>query len=179
MADLEFVPLDHDALQRLSSWLGQSHVARWWREPSDLAAVTEAYGPLIDGLDPSEGFIVEYLGRPIGYIQRYLIDDNDDWQETIRQAVGEAGGIGIDYLIGEQEFVGRGIGRQMIAAFVTACWDRYPLAAQITVAVQQDNLPSWKALEAAGFRRVWDGILESSDPSDRGPSFVYVARRPD
>ena len=29
-----------------------------------------------------------------------------------------------------------------------------------------------KALAAAGFRRVWEGDLVSSDPSHRGPSFI-------
>lgn len=172
-----FVPLRSSDLPSLAVWLGRPHVARWWREPSDLVSVEENYGPLAEGLDPTEGFIAYFNGRPIGYVQRYLIDEHPDWRETIQGALGHDGGIGIDYLIGEQDFVGRGVGRRMISQFIDASWKRYPSADRITVALQQDNVASWKALEASGFRRIWEGDLESSDPSDRGPSFIYIADR--
>ena len=66
----------------------------------------------------------------------------------------------------------------MISAFVDECWTRYPSEDRIVVAMLQANVPSWKTLEACGFRRVWEGHLESSDPSDQGPSFIYVLGRP-
>jgi aminoglycoside 6'-N-acetyltransferase len=65
----------------------------------------------------------------------------------------------------------------MISRFVDRCWTRYPGEKRVAVALQQDNIPSWKALEAAGFRRAWEGDLASPDPSDRGPSFIYLAQR--
>jgi aminoglycoside 6'-N-acetyltransferase len=46
------------------------------------------------------------------------------------------------------------------------------------VAVQQENPASWRALEGAGFQRVWAGMLDSDDPSDQGPSYLYSMRRP-
>jgi hypothetical protein len=67
----------------------------------------------------------------------------------------------------------------MISQFADTCWVRYPSAGQITVVLQQDNVASWKALDASGFRRVWSGNIESSDPSDRGPSFIYIAEKPE
>ena len=177
MVDFEFVPLRSVDLPLLATWLARPHVARWWREPSDLKAVAQRYGPLRDGRDPTEAFIVHFGGRPIGYVQRYLIDEDPEWRESIQRKLGDAGGIGIDYLIGEDDLVGKGVGRQLISRFAEACWDRYPSAVQITVCLQQDNLASWRALKASGFRRVWSGIMESSDPSDAGPSFIYVAKR--
>jgi aminoglycoside 6'-N-acetyltransferase len=140
-------------------------------------SVELSYRPLTEGLDPTEAFIVNLAGRPIGYVQRYLIDEHPDWRASIRAALGEDGGIGIDYFIGEPDLVGRGIGRRMISEFVQACWERYASCEHITVALQQENVASWKALEASGFERVWTGNIESSDPSDRGPSFIYVAKR--
>jgi aminoglycoside 6'-N-acetyltransferase len=172
--EFRFVPLRSSDLPSLAVWLARPHVARWWREPSDLASVERNYGPLAQGLDTTEGFIVHLEGWPIGYVQRYLIDEHPDWSETIQGALGHAGGIGIDYLIGEPDVVGRGVGRRLIAQFVDASWDRYRSADRIAVALQQDNIASWRVLEASGFRRVWEGDLMSSDPSDRGPSFIYV-----
>ena len=175
--DVSFEPLRAGDLPLIAAWLARPHVRRWWREPSDVASVAENYGPLVDGSDPTEGFIVHLGRRPIGYIQRYLVDDDPQWRETITSSLGGTGGIGIDYLIGEPDLVGRGIGRLMIARFAAECWSRHPSADRIVVALQQDNVASWRALEAAGFRRCWEGDIESSAPSDRGPSFIYVVVR--
>jgi aminoglycoside 6'-N-acetyltransferase len=171
--EFRFVPLRSSDLPLLATWLARPHVARWWREPSDLVSVEQNYGPIADGRDATEGFIVHFRGLPIGYVQRYVIDEHPDWRESI----GHGGGIGIDYLIGVRDLVGMGVGRRMIAVFVDASWNRYPSANHIAVALQQTNIASWKALEASGFRRVWTGDLVSSDPSDRGPSFIYVLDR--
>jgi aminoglycoside 6'-N-acetyltransferase len=172
-----FAPLRSSDLPDLAVWLAQPHVSRWWREPSDLVSVEQNYGPLAAGVDPTEGFIVHFSGRPIGYVQRYLIDEHPDWHEMIRAALGQGGGIGIDYLIGESDSIGRGLGRRLISDFVGASWKRYPSAERIVVALQQENIASWRALEASRFRRLWKGDLVSSDPSDQGPSFIYIADR--
>jgi aminoglycoside 6'-N-acetyltransferase len=91
-----FEPLRSDDLPLLATWLARPHVARWWREPSDLPAVTRRYGPLAEGTDPTEAFIVHLMDRKIGYVQRYLIEDDPDWREALRVALHDAGDIGID-----------------------------------------------------------------------------------
>ncbi len=174
---ISFEPLGETDLPKLATWLSRPHVERWWREPSDLATVDERYRPLVDGSDPTEGFVVVLNGRPIGFVQRYRIDDDPEWRQSIQSLVGDSSGVGIDYLIGEADLVGQGIGRRMISEFVGDCWRRYPLEDRIVVVLQQANAASWKALEASGFRRVWEGQFESTDPSDRGPSFLYVLGR--
>ncbi len=133
---------------------------------------------MLDGTDPTEGFIVHHSDRQVGFVQRYLIVDDPDWRETVRSAIGEDDGIGIDYLIGERGLVGKGLGRQMISEFIDQSWRRYHSEDRVVVALQQENIASWKALEECGFRRAWAGQLASSDPSDRGPSFIYLTDRP-
>ena len=64
----------------------------------------------------------------------------------------------------------------MITSFVAESWDRYPGCPACVVAVHEDNRRSWRALERAGFTRVWSGALVSEDPSDAGPQVVYVLR---
>jgi aminoglycoside 6'-N-acetyltransferase len=66
----------------------------------------------------------------------------------------------------------------MIAELVDGTWARYPDISAMVVAVQQGNPASWRALEGAGFERVWEGMLDSDDPSDEGPSFLYSMDRP-
>lgn len=165
-------------LRLLSGWLAAAHVKRWWRERSDLEAVEAAYGPAVDGADPTELFIAELDGRPIGMLQRYRLADNPDYERALKSAWGPGAAASIDYLIGEPELTGRGLGPAMIAAGSALAWRRYPDIVAIVVAVQQGNRPSWRALEKAGYRRAWSGTLASGDPSDDGPSSVYVLDRP-
>ena len=65
----------------------------------------------------------------------------------------------------------------MIELFTASTFDRYPGVGAVVVDVQQANRPSWRALEKAGFHRVFAGTIDSDDPSDAGPAYVYVRRR--
>jgi len=175
---ITYRPIVVKDLPLLAEWLARPHVARWWPEGSDLTEVTSTYGPVVDGSDPTEAFIACRDGVPIGFLQRYRLDDNPDWRSTVSVGMGRTPAAGIDYLIGEASMTGRGIGRRMITGFVEESWSRYPDVSAVVVAVQQDNQASWRALEGAGFRRTWSGVLDSEDPSDRGPSHLYVIDRP-
>jgi len=171
-------PLERDDLPLVAEWLARPHVEKWWREASDIAAVEADYGPMIDGADPTEGFIAMRDGRAIGFIQRYLLADYPEWQRAVAVGVGVIPGLGIDYFIGDESMTGQGLGPQMIAAMVTASWTRYPDISAVVVDVLQDNRPSWRALEHAGFERAWAGRLDSEHPSDEGPCYLYVTYRP-
>jgi aminoglycoside 6'-N-acetyltransferase len=176
---MTFRPLAQRDLEVLSEWLARPHVAMWWREPADSDTVAATYGPMIDGSDPTEGFIVSLEGRSFGFIQRYRFVDNPEWQVAVQAGIGVMDAAGIDYLIGDETMIGRGLGRRMIAQFVDDSWSRYPEITAIVVAVQQANPPSWRALERVGFRRVWEGTLASDDPSDQGLSYLYRKDRPE
>ena len=139
-------------------------------------AVEARYGPSVDGRDPSELFIVEVDDQPVGFIQRYESHDEPEWRRTLESA-GLGASDRIDYLIGRPEHTGSGLGPAIIDAFVRQCWRRYPEASVVAVAVQQENRPSWRALEKAAFRRAWSGELDSDDPSDDGPSYLYLLGR--
>jgi aminoglycoside 6'-N-acetyltransferase len=162
----------------MAAWLSHPHVGKWWREASDIASVEASYGPMIDGTDPTEGFIVVSDGQPLGFIQRYLLADNPQWQQVVAVGVGVIPGLGIDYFIGDEAMTGHGYGPEMISMLVAEAWATYPDIPAVVVDVLQDNRASWRALERAGFRRVWDGVLESDDPSDQGLCYLYLLSRP-
>jgi aminoglycoside 6'-N-acetyltransferase len=170
--------LDRADFARLSRWLEAPHVKRWWREPGDESSVEATYGPAIDGADPTELLIAELDGRPIGMLQHYRLADNPGYERALDPAGGPRPAAGLDYLIGEPELTGHGLGPVMIAEGSARAWRAYPEIAAIVVAVQVGNRPSWRALEKAGYRRAWSGIVASGDPSDDGPSHAYVLDRP-
>ncbi len=167
-----------DDLPLLFEWLRQPYVAAWWRDvPADVDAVLAEYGPCIDGEDPTELFVVAVDGRSVGMIQRYLIADEPAWWPAFDGIIDVSNAAGIDYLIGEPDAVGQGVGSAMIAAFVPLVFAWRPVDS-IVVTVQQANAASWRILEKSGFRRIWSGELDSPDPSDVGPEYVYVVNRP-
>jgi RimJ/RimL family protein N-acetyltransferase len=169
-------PVARDDFDRLSQWLAAPHVSRWWRQSADDESIELEFGPIVDGTDATEGFIAEIEDEPIGYIQRYLISDYPAWQAALGHMVSGAS-VGFDYLIGIEALTGQGFGPQMIEALVDDTWLHLPESESILVDVLQENRASWRALEKAHFERIWSGELESGDPSDQGPCYLYRRRR--
>ncbi len=171
---LSFRHLRREDFPLLSRWFRQPHVEEWWRESHDLSSIEARYGPAVDGVDPTELFVVELDERAIGFLQWYRMIDNPSWLRSIAPAgVGEDA-AGMDYLIGEATLLGKGLGPLMIRQFLDEVLPGCPGVHSVALSVGQGNRRSWRALEKLGFRRVWEGDLVSDDPSDEGPSFVYV-----
>jgi aminoglycoside 6'-N-acetyltransferase len=173
--------MTRDDLPALAVWLRTPHVEAWfpWEHgPADAAGAVEAeYGPCVDGLDPTELFVIEADAVPVGFLQRYRIDANPLWAAALAPALDATGAVGFDYAIGVLEATGRGIGGEAIRLLVVDTFARYPELDSVVVAMQQANRASWRALERVGFERRWAGLLDSPDPSDAGPSYVYVLSR--
>jgi aminoglycoside 6'-N-acetyltransferase len=175
---LSFVALTRGDLPLVHDWLTTEHVARWWAPTAAACAQVEhdLMGS-IDGTDPTEVFLVHLDDVPIGLIQRYRIADDPDWARALSVAADVTAAAGIDYLIGVPSLVARGLGTAMIAAFALDTFDRYPELSQIVVDPQVANRASWRALERAGFERVWTGRIDDDDPSNVGDAHVYRLTR--
>jgi len=177
-AAIGFRPLGRADFPLLSTWFAAAHVAPWWQEPSDLDGVEARYGPVIDGTDATEARIVTLDGAPLGLVLRYRIADEEVWCITLAPSGAPLDAFGIDYLIGDPDRIGRGLGPRMLTAFVADSWNRYPDCPACVVGVHQGNRPSWRTLQRVGFTRIWTGALISDDPSDAGPQAVFVLERP-
>ena len=80
-------------------------------------------------------------------------------------------------MIGVAELTGVGLGPVIVESFTALTFERYADIERMGVAVQQANHRSWRTLEKAGYDRVFEGMIDSDDPSDAGPSYVYVRAR--
>lgn len=118
-------------------------------------------------------FIIEQDGVAVGFIQNYRIADHPPWLGEFDRPDA----AGIDHLIGDASRCGKGFGSAAIRSFATFTFERMPDVSAIVVAPQQANVASWRALEKAGFARIYVGSIESDDPSDAEPAFVYELRR--
>ena len=177
MVAIVFTPLGDGHLATLAEWLRSPHVSRWWPDPCELPQVTERYHPIVEGTDTAHGFVIELDDIPIGYIQSYRLADEPQWSATLAVAIELRDAAGIDYLIGAAEMTGRGYGTRAIREFVASLWQRYEDVSTVVVPVQQANVASWRALERAGFRRAWEGLLDTDEPGDQGPAYIYVFER--
>jgi aminoglycoside 6'-N-acetyltransferase len=86
--------------------------------------------------------------------------------------------MSIDYLIGDPDLVGRGLGPRMIRALLQETWAAHPGASSVIVPVAAANRASWRALEKAGLRRIAEGELEPDNPIDDRAHVIYRIDRP-
>ncbi|MFI5664089.1 GNAT family N-acetyltransferase [Streptomyces sp. NPDC051684] len=164
---------EHD-FPLLKSWLEQPHVARWWNHETSIEAVSRVFGPAARGEEPSEDLLVHLDGSPIGLVQRCRLSDYPEYLAELAAVVEVPfGAMTIDYLIGEPQQVGRGLGTQMVRSVVRATWDDHPDAPCVLVPVPTANRASWRVLEKAGLRRVAEGELEPDNPVDGRAHYIY------
>lgn len=153
-------------LPDVARWRQSEHVHRWWvseGEPT-LGAVTGSYGPSIDGLTPTRMWVAEVNGRSVGFIQDYRIADYPDYA-VLAPSVDA---IGLDYLVGDPHWVGRGIGTRMLWAWLVRMRSRFPGATTCFAAPDHRNEASLRVLDKVGFTRgLWfdepqvDGSLDT------------------
>ena len=162
----------------LCDWLARPHVRAWWKHDPSPASVEEDFGAGVDGEEAVEYFVVSIDGNECAFIQSCQLHDEDEWWNALQVVNAPRDAFTIDYFIADVSVVGQGLGTRMIGEFLQDRWRRYPDATCSIVDVDPTNPPSWRALEKNGYRAVWEGQLDVSDPRDRGTSRVYRLDRP-
>jgi aminoglycoside 6'-N-acetyltransferase len=176
---ITFRQLDTADFALLGGWLTQEHVARWWNQETSPEAVERDFGPAVRGEEPSENLVALLDGRPVGLVQRYRLTDYPEYLTELAPVVEvPAGAWSIDYLIGDRERVGQGLGPLMIRAILARTWQDHPDASAVVVPVVAANRASWRALEKAGLTRAGSGDLKPDNPIDDQLHHVYRIDRP-
>ena len=160
-----FRPLVAADLELCARWLSAEHVRPWWETPADLPAY------FLDEREPVRRYLALLDGRPIGFLQSYRWADHPAEAAAVAAEPGE---VGLDYLIGELELVGQGVGPAMLAAFL----DQLAFADQAVTGVRVDVSPgnrrSWRCLQKVGFHRVGPA---GPMPGEPGRHDVYLRER--
>lgn len=141
---MQFRPLTRDDFDLIARWLAEPHVAAWWDGPVARDDMEARYGPRIDGPDPYRMFIAELDGVPLGRIQ---FGPTSTWLPEFAKDVAN-----IDFQIGDPVMVGKGLGPQMIDAFLLQVVFADGRYTRVISDPQADNIRSIRALEKAGFK---------------------------
>jgi aminoglycoside 6'-N-acetyltransferase len=148
-------------------WRAAEHVRTWFTPGAPTVEYVEAkYGERIDGMSPTRMWVVEVNGRSVGFVQDYRIGDYPDY--AVLGPDPEA--VGVDYLIGEPAWVGRGLGPRMLSAWMRRARARFPAATSFFAAPDHRNAASRRILGKAGFT---EGLW-FDEPQDDGTVTTHV-----
>jgi aminoglycoside 6'-N-acetyltransferase len=157
-----FRPLGRSDFGLLERWLREPHVSAWWREPLDRAGLEDKYGRRIDGLEPTHMFVIEYAGKPVGWIQWYRWADYETHARKLRAAPEDAG---VDLAIGDPVMIGLGLGPIVLQSFIREEVFADSSVTGVVCDPELLNVRSRRAFEKAGFHSsdavVLDGETES------------------
>lgn len=137
--------------QLLVKWLSDPEVLQYYEgrdQPHDLELVRAHF---YNQDDEAARCVVEYDGRPIGYIQFYELET----EERAKYGYADHGEIiyGTDQFIGETDCWNRGIGSQLVKS-MTAYLIQEKHARKIVMDPQAWNERALSCYEKCGFKRV-------------------------
>jgi aminoglycoside 6'-N-acetyltransferase len=162
-----------DDLPLMHEWLQRDHVRRWWTKHETIEEVVAHYLPAIEGDNATDLYLILLDNRAIGFIQTYLVSDHPEYAELVQ--VGDAV-AGVDLFIADEGLTGRGIGPDVIRAFVREVVFARPSTIACVADPAVRNTVSIRAFEKAGFRvaRTFfdpsDGEMHALVRLDRGAS---------
>ncbi|MDX3000515.1 GNAT family N-acetyltransferase [Kribbella solani] len=159
-------PADSSDAPRITLWMAQPHVQRWWlqdwsverwaQEIEQQAAGVHS-APCVASVDAEEfGYVELYRVRHDQLAEYYAYEEND-W--------------GMHVAIGDVTRVGHGLGRRLLRSLADALLDADPSCSRVVAEPDLENTPSVRAFGAAGFEA--SGELQLPDKK----ALLMVRRR--
>jgi RimJ/RimL family protein N-acetyltransferase len=158
-----------DDLPLLHRWLQVPEVLKWWWggvAPSD-EAVSEKYGPYTRGESLTDPYLILHAEQPIGYIQTYRLRDYPEYAAAV--GIDEEA-AGVDLLIGEVDYLHRGLGKDILRRFLRDIVFAPEDIASCIIGPSEKNAIAIRAYEKAGFRFL------KTIPSENEPTPEYLMR---
>lgn len=136
--------LNDDDIELFTKWLYTPHVAKWYHEPTDWIKEIEKRNSEFIWI---YHFIIEFKDKPIGFCQYYEYKNSG---ETWHGDVDIEGTYSIDYMIGEANYLGIGLGKQIIKSLIDKI-KLYNNAKRIIVQPEPENIASCGTLSSCDF----------------------------
>lgn len=130
-------------------WLNKEHVKRWYEIPH-LGVTIDDWMTEIKERNREFQWLTHLIvicqGKPIGLCQYYKCVNSDEDFGTLPLI----GAYGIDYLIGEEAYLGKGLGKNMVTLLVNKIFS-FSDALRITADIDKNNKASERTLLSCGF----------------------------
>jgi aminoglycoside 6'-N-acetyltransferase len=145
---ISFRRLRYSDLPLLHRWLNAPHVARWWYgDATSWHGVQKEYTLYIEGREPVEPYLILHKDKLIGYIQTYLISDDEEYASLVR--VEDSAGV--DMFIGGEEYLYRGLGSNILRRCLDEVVFRDENVKVCVIGPEPKNVAAIRAYEKAGF----------------------------
>jgi RimJ/RimL family protein N-acetyltransferase len=163
MPQIEFQPLAERDLPMLQGWLQRPNVAQWWGGAESVDELREDF--LAGGT--TQAFIAHHDGRPVGFVQCYVVMGSGDgwWEEET-----DPGARGIDQFLAHAAQLNQGLGRAMVGAIVARLFED-PAVTVVQTDPSPDNTRAIRCYAAAGFEAVGEVVTPD------GPALLMRCRR--
>lgn len=137
-------PIDDSDIKQVQLWLNKPHVLKWYHDADEwLYEIRErnrSFGFL-------HHFIVLIGDKPIGFGQYYdCFDAKEEWY--IVDKPNEF--YSIDYFIGEEEYLRKGYGKEIVRLLVEKI-QKESGSVKVIVQPEEENIASCKVLLSNGF----------------------------
>lgn len=160
---INFRPLSKNDLPMLCEWLNQTHMRAFYQlVPISLEQVIHKFTPRVEGAEPTFSHIVLMDGQAFGKIQSYKNINYSDYAAE----VGLTEGISIDLFIGDPAYLKKGLGRQMITAYLkSVALSLFPDERHCYICHDKTNLVALNCSKSVGFNHVRD-VTENGIPCE-------------
>ena len=150
---LELRPVDDNDISLVETWLNKAHVKKWYEIPHMGITIDDWMHEISERNGEFNWLtylIALWQGRSIGLCQYYKCADSGDEDFGMLPLEGS---YGIDYLIGEESCLGKGLGKEMIHLLVERIFS-FPDAQRVTADIDANNAASGNSLLSCGFTLV-------------------------
>ncbi len=153
---LELRLLNDSDIPLIEIWLNEKHVKRWYEIPNLGITINDWISEIKEFKGEFQWItylIVLWQDHPIGLCLYYRCVDSSDEDFGTLPLIGS---YGIDYLIGEKTYLGKGLGKRIITLLVDTIFSLQD-AQRVTADIDKNNKASEKALLSCGFESLDTG----------------------
>jgi aminoglycoside 6'-N-acetyltransferase len=143
---------DADDYALMARWLTDARVLEFYEgrdNPFPLERIIDKYSPRVLGADKVTPCFILHHGEPVGYIQYYLHDADDQREYGLDDGVSN---YGMDMFIGEPELWNRGIGSQAVILMRDYLFEKL-YASHVTLDPETWNERAIHVYEKCGFHK--------------------------
>ncbi len=170
---ISFGELKESDLELMRKWLNTDFVKAWYgKKEWTFQEIADHYLPMINKKEPTDAFLIYYDRTPVGYIQTYLINDYPDYNQYVQAGNNVAG---MDLFIGERDYYHKGLGVQILVAFLNEVVFMNPLVQSCIVGPEPKNLAAIKAYHHSGFRY----LKTIQIPDEEEPEYLMEIKKTD